>query len=111
MYKNNIFEISETIQRSEDEVFETLFYGNNIRVERIISTGQTTPEDQWYDQDTDEWVVLLQGEARLSFENEEDIFLRKGDYVLISARKRHKVSYTSTDPACIWLAIHGNINI
>lgn len=111
MYKNNIFDLTEAIQRSEDEVFETLFHGNNIRVERIISTGQTTPEDQWYDQDTDEWVVLLQGEARLCFENEEDIFLRKGDYVLISARKRHKVSYTSTDPACIWLAIHGNINI
>ncbi|NLN95503.1 MAG: cupin domain-containing protein [Bacteroidales bacterium] len=111
MYKNNIFEISEVIQRSEDEVFETLFYGNNIRVERIISTGQTTPEDQWYDQDTDEWVVLLQGEARLSFENEEDVFLKKGDYMLIQSRKKHKVSYTSTDPACIWLAIHGNINI
>ncbi len=67
MITNNIFEISEAIQRSEDEVFETLFHAKNIRVERIISTGQTTPEDQWYDQDTDEWVVLLQGEARLSF--------------------------------------------
>lgn len=111
MYKDNILEISKTNQRSEDEVFETLFHGKNIRVERIISTGRTTPEDQWYNQDTDEWVVLLQGEARLSFENEEDVFLKKGDYVLIPARKKHKVSYTSTDPACIWLAIHGNINI
>lgn len=91
-----------------DEVFESLLSSQNILIERIISTGQITPTGQWYDQDKDEWVILLQGEAELSYEDGSRIMLKKGDYVLLNARQKHRVEYTSVNPPCIWLAIHGN---
>ncbi|MGB6388833.1 MAG: cupin domain-containing protein [Methyloceanibacter sp.] len=78
-----------------------------LRVERIVSTGQATPEGQWYDQDTDEWVVVIAGTARLRLENEdEDRELGEGDWVLLPAHCRHRVTWTRTEPPTIWLALH-----
>ncbi|MGA1199705.1 MAG: cupin, partial [Candidatus Latescibacterota bacterium] len=31
------------------------------------------------------------------------------DHILIPAHKKHRVTHTSTDPPCIWLAIHGSL--
>lgn len=92
-----------------EEQFETLIQRAGIHIERIISTGQITPAEQWYDQVQDEWVVLLQGEAILSYQDGSSLPLKAGDHVLIPAHTRHRVSYTSHSPACIWLAIHGRL--
>ncbi|MFN3234421.1 MAG: cupin domain-containing protein [Gammaproteobacteria bacterium] len=90
----------------QDEVFETLHEGNGIKVERIITAGQTTPEDEWYNQENDEWVLLLQGRATLVFENAKEVNLKAGDYQFIEAHKKHRVSWVSPDEVCIWLALH-----
>jgi cupin 2 domain-containing protein len=100
----NIFDI--TGRKLDRELFESLCETEQISIECIISTGQTTPPDQWYDQPRDEWVLLLQGEAQLMYEDGSTIDLKAGDYLLIPARQKHRVSYTSSNPACIWLAIH-----
>lgn len=81
--------------------------GPNARIERIISVGHVTPAGEWYDQATDEWVLLLQGEAELAFEGGDRQRLKRGDYLLIPAHCRHRVEATSTDPPCLWLAMHG----
>ncbi len=107
---NNIFSLPQQLPlQNEVELFEKLAGNSSLLIERIISTGLTTPENKWYDQELDEWVVLLQGEARLLFANNEVITLKNGDYLLIPAGKKHQVVYTSSAPPCIWLAIHGNI--
>jgi cupin 2 domain-containing protein len=91
------------------EFFELLAGKEDLKIERIISFGNITPEGFWYDQESDEWVVLILGNARLVFENEDELELVAGDYILIPAHRRHRVSYTSENPPCIWLAIHGEI--
>lgn len=89
------------------EVVDLLLDREGLRVERIVSTGQATPEGQWYDQDTDEWVVVIAGAARLRLENEdEDRELGEGDWVLLPAHCRHRVIWTRTEPPTIWLALH-----
>ena len=88
-----------------DEHFETLFGSGACRVERIVSHGHASPPGFWYDQAADEWVVLLQGEAELSFADGERIALLPGDWVEIPAGCRHRVE--STAPATVWLAVHG----
>ena len=93
----------------EDEEFTELFHSKDLRIERIVSTGQTTPEGQWYDQDEDEWVALIQGEAVLEYENGERLNLSAGDHVLLPAHCRHRVAYTSPQPPCIWLAVFGKL--
>ncbi|GBF79161.1 cupin domain-containing protein [Aphanothece sacrum] len=95
---------------NDQELFETIISNQNIKIERIISTGQTTPQDTWYDQEQDEWVILLQGEAILSYENGSQLNLKAGDYLLIQSHQKHRIDYTSNNPPCIWLAIHGNLN-
>lgn len=100
----NIFDL--TGRKLDRELFESLCETEQISIERIISTGQTTPPNQWYDQPRDEWVLLLQGEAQLMYEDGSTIDLKAGDYLLIPAHQKHRVSYTSSEPACIWLAIH-----
>jgi len=90
-----------------DEVFEELLRGSGFRLERIVSTGQATPEGQWYDQDADEWVLVLSGSAGLRFEGEEHPReLRPGDYVDIPAHQRHRVEWTDPHEPTVWLALH-----
>ena len=91
----------------EVELFEVLAGNENIRIERIVSQGHASPEGFWYDQPTDEWVILLQGKARIFFETDGETELITGNYLLIPAHKKHRVTYTSMEPACVWLAVYG----
>jgi len=88
------------------ELVERIVGGDDVLVERIVSTGQATPPGEWLEQDRDEWVALLQGEAELSFEDGTRAALRRGDALLIGAGTRHRVERTSAEPPCIWLAVH-----
>ncbi|MBV6477407.1 MAG: hypothetical protein HGGPFJEG_00146 [Ignavibacteria bacterium] len=90
----------------EFENFKILFSNESVTIERIISSGQKTPDGQWLEQERNEWVMLLQGESTLKFESGEEHFLKKGDYVFIPANTRHRVEFTSDNPCCIWIAVH-----
>ena len=103
----NIFNLPSSVPNQE--LFETLLSSNDILIERIISTGQTTPTGEWYDQERDEWVIVLQREASLNYHDGSQIKLIAGDYLLIPAHQKHRVAYTSSTPPCIWLAIHANL--
>lgn len=100
---NNIFQLPTELPNIE--LFEILLQQPGIKIERIISTGQTTPPQQWYDQPQHEWVILLQGEAEISYVD-SSIRLHRGDYLFIPAHQKHRVNYTSFQPPCIWLAVH-----
>ncbi len=91
----------------DEEIFEELLRTSSLRVERIVSTGQTSPQGFWYDQEEDEWVALLLGEAVLEFEDGTLETLRSGDWVFLPAHIRHRVASTSFKPPCIWLAVFG----
>ena len=86
---------------------EVLASGGEARVERIVSEGHTSPEGFWYDQDEWEWVAVLQGSAELEFEGHGCVGLFAGEWVLIPAHERHRVTRTSTAPQCVWLAVFG----
>lgn len=89
------------------EWFETLAESPQVRIERIVSRGHITSESTYYDQAWDEWVVLLQGEARLWLEDQPlEVCLCPGDYLLIKAHTKHRVTYTSEATDTIWLAVH-----
>jgi cupin 2 domain-containing protein len=104
---NNIFQLPFPLPPIE--IVENLVKTEQFRIERIISTGQATPPDQWYDQVRDEWVILLQGQATVSYGDGREVALIAGDYLLIAAHEKHRVEETSVDPPCIWLAIHGSL--
>ncbi len=74
-----------------------------------IQCSNSTPTGKRYDQDRDEWVVLIQGEAELQYENGEKLRLIAGDHVLIPAHVRHRVAFTSKEPPCIWIAVFGDL--
>jgi cupin 2 domain-containing protein len=103
----NIFDLPPLL--TDRELFESLLSTDNLLIERIISTGQTTAPGEWYEQEQDEWVIIIQGEAFLAYADGSQIKLTKGDYLLIPAHQKHRVEYTSIEPPCIWLAIHGNL--
>jgi cupin 2 domain-containing protein len=91
----------------ENEQFCELLARPGLRIERIVSTGQASPEGFWYDQPDGEWVTLLQGEALLRFADEPEARrLRAGDFVNIAPRRRHRVDWTDPEQPTIWLAIH-----
>lgn len=92
-----------------DEQFATFLQRPGLRIERIVSTGQATPEGFWYDQDEGEWVVLLQGEAKLRFADEADArHLHAGDCLDIAPHRKHRVDWTPTDRVTVWLAVFYN---
>lgn len=90
-----------------EELFTILQQTESIKIERIVSSGQSTPPGEWYDQDSHEWVVLLSGSAEIVFENPtESKLVQSGDYMFIPAHRRHRVEWTSKDEKCVWLAVH-----
>ena len=105
MEVKNIF--SDVPQSVPEEIFENLISSENCKIERIVSRGHTTPEEKWYDQDKNEFVLILRGNAELLFEEKNELVkMKEGDYVNIPAHKKHRVEKTSTEKETIWLAIH-----
>ncbi len=101
----DIFDLS-SVKDFSAEIFETLLKNDKVRIERIVSTGQAVPEGEWQGSEQNEWVILLQGESELTFADGEVIKITKGNYIYIPAHRKHRVSYTSSNPQCIWLAFH-----
>ena len=93
-------------ESSDKEIFEELLKTNNVIVERIISSGHRSPESDWYDQESNEWVLVLKGSATLAFEDQNSIDLNEGDYINIPSHTKHKVIWTEPDRETIWLVIH-----
>jgi len=89
----------------ESEVFEEVLKSDQVRIERILSNGQTTPAEDWYDQNEHEWVLVLEGAGQIEYEDGSEVRLKKGDYLYIPAHKKHRVSWTDPDQITVWLAI------
>lgn len=90
-----------------EEIFDTLFSKDNIKIERIVSRGHASPEGFWYDQEKDEFVLVVQGRAGLRIENENNIIILKaGDYLNIAAHVKHRIEWTESTCETIWLAVH-----
>ena len=85
-----------------EEVTTILTENENVRIEHIVSTGQVS---DWYDQDETEFVVLLEGNAVIEYENSSNVAMAKGDTLLIKPHERHRLSFTSVNPPCIWLCV------
>ncbi len=90
----------------DTEYLENILVNKNFRLERIISFGHITPSNFWYDQDEDEFVLLLKGYAKILLENEEIIELKEGDYIIIPKHLKHKVIYTDTENKTFWLTCY-----
>jgi len=92
---------------SFEERIEQIGGGRGVRIERIFTRGQASPQGFWYDQDTDEWVMVIQGRARLQVQDQDELIeLAAGDYVSLPAHCRHRVAWTDPDQTTIWLAVH-----
>jgi cupin 2 domain-containing protein len=87
-----------------NEVTEILVQAAQVRIERIVSHGHHSPPDFWYDQDEHEFVLVVQGAARLQFDD-EILQLKAGDWQLIPAHRRHRVAWTTPDQPTVWLAV------
>jgi quercetin dioxygenase-like cupin family protein len=88
------------------EAFTELLTRPGVRLERIVSRGQATPEGEPMVQDADEWVLLLEGAAGIRIEDSAEVSLAPGDYLLIAAGEKHWVTWTAKDRATVWLALH-----
>ena len=89
------------------EVFQDLLKLPGVRIERIASTGQSSPPGFWYDQGWAEWVLVVSGSAGVQFEDEpEPRQLGAGDYLYIAPNRRHRVTWTGPDLPTVWLTVH-----
>ena len=99
----NIFEfIPEDL---EEEYVEKLVESKNIKIERIVSHGHKSPNDFWYDQKQNEFVILIQGYAELLFEDGTRVKMGKGDYLNIPAHAKHRVEFTDPNEHTYWIAV------
>ena len=101
----NIF--SDIQKQAPDEVLETILQTGQFKIERIISHGHATTEGEWYDQDRNEWVLVLKGNAGLLFEGDDKtVIMKTGDYINIPAHQKHRVEWTDPEEETVWLTIH-----
>jgi cupin 2 domain-containing protein len=88
------------------ELFQDILITDTFKVKRIVSKGHASPKDFWYDQEHNEWVILLKGRAGLLFEKSNHIIeLTPGDYINIPAHLKHRVEWTDPDIETVWLEI------
>lgn len=99
---NNIFD--DIPRNLPQEVVQTLIRENDVRIERIISHGHASASDFWYNQPQHEWVILLQGAARLQFEDCM-VEMKPGDFIHIAAFVKHRVDWTTPDEPTVWLGV------
>ena len=102
MEKYNIFE-EIIVDKSEEKFFE-IFKNEKIKIEKIVSNGQTSPKNFWYEQEENEFVLVLEGFAIVEFEDFE-VELKKGDCLNIKAKQKHRVKFTSLHESTIWFAV------
>lgn len=89
------------------ERFDQLVAQQGVTIERIVSTGQASPDGFWYDDPRAEWVVLLAGAAALQFDGDaREHRLAPGDYLRIPAHCRHRVAWTDAHAPTVWLAVY-----
>ena len=88
-----------------EEITETIVAGNALRIERIVSRGHVTPDESWYDQEENEWVLLVTAGPRLRFHDGRVVELAPGDYINIPAHAKHRVEWTDPDTDTVWLAV------
>ena len=101
----NIF--SGIQKHASDEILENIIQTDQFKIERIISRGHATADGEWYDQDKNEWVMVLKGSAGLLFEgNDKAVIMKTGDYINIPAHRKHRVEWTEPEEETIWLAVH-----
>ena len=98
----NIFEIEKLPEIEEKEIVDILKENEDVKIERIISTGQGS---DWMVQEKREYVLLIQGNAVIEF-NDKTVEMKSGDTLFIEKRERHRVAYTGENPYCIWFCVH-----
>ena len=76
-----------------------------VTIEQILSGRLSGPVS--FEQAHDEWVVVLEGRARLTVDG-ADVDLAPGDWLLLPAGCPHTV--VETQPGTNWLAIHAGID-
>lgn len=96
--------LANIAEAGEEEQFDLLMKSPNCRIERIVSSGHTSPKGFWYDQENDEFILLVQGEATLEFEDRM-VTLKAGDYLFLPKNCKHRLEKTSVDPVCVWLCV------
>lgn len=89
-----------------EEFLETLVESGNLHIKRIVSRGHSSPGEGWYDQQTNEFVLVRKGAARLEFESGRVADMGPGDWLQIPARARHRVAWTHREQDTVWLAVH-----
>jgi len=99
----NIFE--NIPSKLSEELISSLLLKKGVKIERIVSKGHKSKDDFWYDQESDEWVLLVKGEAVLEFEKSDSVRLKEGDHLLIPSRCKHRVKWTDPDRESIWVAV------
>jgi len=100
----NVFEsIPEGI---DDEIVNCLVENKQLKIERIVSKGHISPPSGWYNQERDEWVIVLKGGAVIAFEDGVEVPLTAGDSLSIAAHSKHRVKWTDTEQETVWLAVH-----
>ncbi|MCK5013826.1 MAG: cupin domain-containing protein [Candidatus Omnitrophica bacterium] len=101
----NVYE--QIPEELRDELFEEIARGGPFKLERIVSKGHSTPEGKWYDQDENEWVIILKGRAGILIEGQAEIVtLEPGDHYYLPARLKHRVEWTDAKTETVWLALH-----
>ena len=91
-----------------DEIFDDLLSSGNVRIQRIVSHGHSSPPEFWHDQKQHEWVIVLSGSAKIAYEDGDTVHLEPGDYLAIPAHTRHRLEWTPPNVDTVWLAVfHG----
>jgi cupin 2 domain-containing protein len=88
-----------------EELLETLAGNDQVRIERIVSKGHVSEPGFWYDQASHEFIVLIQGGARLAFED-RTVELGPGDHLTIKPHQKHRVEWTDPNQSTLWLTVH-----
>jgi len=86
--------------KADAEHFATLHQTKNLKIEAIRS--HLLHPGEVYNQDQDEWVILIRGDAQLRVA-QKIIELKEGESIFLPKHTEHQVLSTSQD--ALWLGV------
>lgn len=105
-YNQQMIKLYENIpDYSDEEIIDILHEDDKVKIERIVSYGQQSPDGFWYNQDYNEWVIIISGSAVIEYDDGKLYNLNTGDNLFIPSHKKHRVKETDKHNKTIWLAL------
>jgi len=92
--------------RTRPPLIETIADDANVKIERFLVRGLTSPPDEYADEPSHEVIILLKGRLVLEYAGrDEKVTLKPGDYAVKGSDEKTRADAIAEDEETEWIKV------